>query len=63
VTRDAAGPDRQRRVIASAPPTRFFFTEDQKDLDGLRAKLDDVVFQAKLGAARPPATGRRIEAS
>jgi glycyl-tRNA synthetase beta chain len=52
------------RVIASRlSDAKFFFAEDQKkDLDQLRARLDDVVFQAKLGAAR--STGdkvRRIE--
>jgi glycyl-tRNA synthetase beta chain len=52
------------RVIASRlSDAKFFFGEDQKkELDELRKKLDDVVFQAKLGAAR--STGdkvRRIE--
>ena len=52
------------RVLASRlSDARFFFAEDQKkDLDELRRRLDDVVFQAKLGAAR--STGdkvRRIE--
>lgn len=65
VTRDVAVVQAgNERVIASrASDARFFFREDQKkDLDVLRAKLDDVVFQAKLGAART--TGdkvRRIE--
>ncbi len=65
VTRDAAlvRAGNERVLASRLSDARFFFAEDQKkDLDGLRAKLDDVVFQAKLGAAR--STGdkvRRIE--
>ncbi len=65
VTRDAAvvRAGNERVLAARLADARFFFAEDQKkDLDVLRARLDDVVFQAKLGAAR--STGdkiRRIE--
>ncbi len=65
VTRDAAvvRAGNERVLAARLADARFFFAEDRKkDLDALRARLDDVVFQAKLGAAR--STGdkvRRIE--
>ena len=61
VTRDAAvvRAGNQRVLAARLSDARFFFTEDQKkDLDGLRTKLADVVFQAKLGDAR--STGDKV---
>lgn len=61
VTKDAAvvQAGNERVLAARLSDARFFFTEDcKKDLDGLRAKLDDVVFQAKLGAGR--STGAKV---
>jgi len=61
VTRDGAvvRAGNQRVIASRLSDARFFFGEDRrKDLDGLRTKLDDVVFQAKLGAAR--STGDKV---
>ena len=61
VTRDAAvvRAGNQRVLASRLSDARFFFGEDRrKDLDGLRTKLADVVFQAKLGAAR--STGDKV---
>ena len=50
----------QRAIVPRLSDARFFFAEDcKKDLDALRAKLDDVVFQAKLGAAK--STGHKVK--
>ncbi len=62
VTKDAdvvrAG--NERVLAARLSDARFFFADDcKKDLDVLRGKLDDVVFQAKLGAAR--STGHKVK--
>ncbi|MEZ4402703.1 MAG: glycine--tRNA ligase subunit beta [Kofleriaceae bacterium] len=49
----------QRVLAARLSDARFFFAEDRKkDLDALTARLDDVVFQAKLGTAR--STGAKV---
>jgi len=61
ITRDpkvvAAG--NETVIAARLSDGRFFFGEDQKkDLDELRRKLDDVVFQAKLGPAK--STGDKV---
>lgn len=61
ITKDAAvvRAGNERVLAARLSDARFFFAEDcKKDLDGLRARLDDVVFQAKLGAART--TGHKV---
>ncbi|MBK9032917.1 MAG: glycine--tRNA ligase subunit beta [Myxococcales bacterium] len=61
VTKDAAvvQAGNERVLAARLSDARFFFAEDcKKDLDALRAKLDDVVFQAKLGEAR--STGAKV---
>lgn len=61
VTRDASvvRAGNQRVLAARLSDARFFFHEDRKkDLDGLRTRLDEVVFQAKLGAAR--STGDKV---
>ena len=61
VTRDEAvvRAGNQRVIASRLSDAKFFFGEDKKkDLDGLRTKLGDVVFQAKLGAAR--STGDKV---
>jgi glycyl-tRNA synthetase beta chain len=61
VTRDAAvvRAGNQRVLASRLSDARFFFAEDKKkDLDGLRTRLADVVFQAKLGPAR--STGDKV---
>jgi glycyl-tRNA synthetase beta chain len=61
VTKDAAvvRAGNERVLAARLSDARFFFAEDcKKDLDQLRAKLDDVVFQAKLGEAK--STGDKV---
>ncbi len=61
VTRDLAvvRAGNQRVLAARLSDARFFFHEDRKkDLDGLRTKLDAVVFQAKLGVAK--STGDKV---
>ncbi|HVV86909.1 MAG TPA: glycine--tRNA ligase subunit beta [Kofleriaceae bacterium] len=62
VTRDVAVVRAgNERVLASRlSDARFFFTEDlRRDLDGLKTRLHEVVFQAKLGAAR--STGDKVD--
>ena len=61
VTKDAAivRAGNERVLAARLSDARFFFAEDcKKDLGALRAKLDDVVFQAKLGDAK--STGDKV---
>ncbi len=61
VTRDPAlvAAGNERVIAARLSDAKFFFAEDRKKcLDELRGKLDDVVFQAKLGAAR--STGDKV---
>lgn len=61
VTRDVAvvRAGNERAVVPRLSDARFFFVEDcKKDLDELRARLDGVVFQAKLGEAR--STGDKV---
>lgn len=61
ITKDAAvvRTGNERAVVPRLSDARFFFLEDcKKNLDDLRAKLDGVVFQAKLGEAK--STGDKV---